>query len=196
MQRFISTIRTAFFVAIIFSYKVSADDVTITNSRIAGGSIHALDEHPDIILEKVLIIYQEEGNCKVHFLLKNNGNKSVSAKVAVPVEFIVPFEMGFCDPALEILGKIFGEENFEGLDEKAWPKPKAKASIINANKKLMLERNKFDDINTYWTECKWVDKIAIFQDDKSINIDSVLVEGKITTGDTAYIHFHFLHFQQ
>jgi len=194
MTKYINIIIVAYIITLILSTIANADDMWETKSQIAGGSIYPQEEYPDITLEKMLIIYQEEGNCKVHFLFKNSGNKLVSAEVGFPVEFIVPFEMGFSDPAIEILGKVFGEENFESLDYlDPWERPKAKTSIINTYKKLMLERNKFDDINTYWTECKWVDHITIFQDDKSINIDSVLVVGKITTGDTAYIQFHFLH---
>jgi hypothetical protein len=95
-------------IALFLSLKAKADEGWRTRSRIASGSIYAPIEHPEIALEKEVLVYQGNGNCEVHFLFKNNATKTVVVEAAFPVKIVVPLkEIGYIDPSRNVLEEIY-----------------------------------------------------------------------------------------
>lgn len=193
MQRNKIILRSTVILLLILSCKANADEGWWTRSRIAGGSFYSPSEHPDIALEKEVLIYKGNGTCEVHFLFKNMIEKPVTVVVGFPVKIMIPLQEFYVyDPSKNILQNIYGVTVFRGLGgyERA---TRLDPKRVNLNIGKLVSWGGFERLNSFWESDAIVKSIAIVQDGKDVSIDSVYVEGQVAKDDTLELSFHFLH---
>ena len=63
-------VRLALISVLFLLLAANADEGFWTNSRVAGESLYAQEDHPDIALEKEVLIYTGDYECEARFLFR------------------------------------------------------------------------------------------------------------------------------
>lgn len=69
---------------------LDADEGWSIGSRVAGGALYSDVDHPDIALEKEVLLYRPTGQVEAHFLFRNTSQELVRVDVGFPVLAVNP----------------------------------------------------------------------------------------------------------
>ncbi|MFC1526697.1 formylglycine-generating enzyme family protein, partial [Candidatus Latescibacterota bacterium] len=165
---------------------VAADEGYWTHLSAAGGAHYSPVDHPDIALEKEVLIYHGrrpgERDTEAHFLFRNTSQRAVTVQVGFPVKVTVPREETYeYDPSRLFLRRV----------------------SLAVPTRSYVPYSQFDQINWIGGWSNILKSLAILQDGQAVTIDSVLVEMEtvpgVSTGadeappDTAMAQYHLLH---
>ncbi|MFQ5628638.1 MAG: hypothetical protein ACE5I1_07750 [bacterium] len=202
MERYKIAIRFISALAIFLPMALLADEGWLTRAQVGGGVLYSKTEHPDIALEKEVLIYKGEGKVEAYFLFRNTAARDVMVDVGFPVKISIPdYSSEHYGPGNILLRSlIYGHRIEDPVDvpfQAFLQRVKNHEESVDLNKRRMMSWAAFLDMNRIWTDNRsrfdLVHNLMIRQDGSPVTIDTVFLETGVIEKDTLCIDFHFLH---
>jgi hypothetical protein len=163
-----------------------------SRSRLAGGPLYSVIEHPQIALHKEVLIYTRSGACEAHFLFRNTDADGVTVRVAFPVKVTIPLRglSAWLEPGWRILRLLYGD----AIQVARWPVPPIDPDTLDLEFQKAISWAEFERLNDegVMQGYRLVDSLAITQDGMPVPVDSVFVEARVGEDGTLAVTFHFL----